>query len=453
MLPSSHVLPINDSVDDAQAVLLGWSGPFVSETKLGAEPDLIDSGILTDAFVNFIHASSQLENSYRDLQMEVHGLSRELADRNDALKITLEENEHIRIALQQIVDSMPCGVLVVERSGEISLINPESEQMLGLDTMPTERKSRLTLNEVGLWSGINLEIACQGAPIHDRGQEFCIHNRSGKRWLEVRTRHLFNRSHQQGTPNQTIFILQDITAQKLAESERDSSRKAMALAEISTILAHEIRNPLASLELFAELIEQDGERAKEWISNLRAGIRSLSGTVNNVLSFHGNGSLHLSPISLSMLISNSIEFVRPLANQAGVCLLWSDPGYDVMITGNNDSLRQVVLNLTSNAIRHTPSGGSIAVTLQAANKAADGFPQNEILVQFSDTGCGIRPDQIARVLEPGFSGSGDTSGLGLAVCDRIMKIHGGKISVDSLPFAGAQFVLHFPIPDSTQRTA
>jgi two-component system, sensor histidine kinase FlrB len=461
MLPSPHILPINDEVNGTRADLkahdwgedlLGWGDQFGGEIKLGAESNLTNGGPLTDAFVDFIQASSQLENSYRDLQKEVYGLSCELADRNDALKLTLEENEHIRIALQQIVDSMPCGVLVVERNGEISLINPKSEQMLGLDRMPVEGRSVLTLNDIGIWSGINLSIACQGAPSHDRGQEFCIHDGAGKRWLEVRTSHLFNRFLQQGTQSQTIFILQDITAQKLAESERDSSRRAMALAEISTILAHEIRNPLASLELFAELIEQDGEHATEWISNLRAGIRSLSGTVNNVLSFHGTGSLHLSSISLSKLVSNSIEFVRPLANQAGVSLLWSDAGGATMIMGNNDSLRQVILNLIANAIRHTPSGGSIAVTSLAADKTLEGSFQKEILVQFSDTGCGIRPDQIARVLEPGFSGSGDTSGLGLAVCDRIMKLHGGKVSAGNLPFGGAQFVLHFPIPDGGQRT-
>ena len=63
------------------------------------------------------------------------------------------------------------------------------------------------------------------------------------------------------------------------------------MAGITTILAHEIRNPLASLELFAELIENDADRRPQWISNLRVGIRTLSGTVNNVLSFHGSGKI------------------------------------------------------------------------------------------------------------------------------------------------------------------
>ena len=76
---------------------------------------------------------------------------------------------------------------------------------------------------------------------------------------------------------QSIWILRDITANKQAEQEREAARSAMALAEISTILAHEIRNPLASMELFAGLIAEDPEQTTQWVSNLRAGIRLLSG--------------------------------------------------------------------------------------------------------------------------------------------------------------------------------
>jgi signal transduction histidine kinase len=67
-----------------------------------------------------------------------------------------------------------------------------------------------------------------------------------------------------------------------------------------------------------------------------------------------------------------------------------------------------------------------------------------VVVEFSDTGCGIRSDQIGRIFEPGFSGRDDTSGLGLAVCERIMKQHGGEISAANIADSGAQFTLLFP---------
>jgi two-component system sensor histidine kinase FlrB len=253
------------------------------------------------------------------------------------------------------------------------------------------------------------------------------------------------------------LILRDITAQKRSEQEREAGRKAMALAEITTVLAHEIRNPLASLELFAELIDKDGDRRGEWISNLRAGIRSLSGTVNNVLSFHGSGAIKLAPLSLHSLIGNAIRFVQPLADQAAVSLDWIADENQTKVMGNESALQQVVLNLVSNAIRHTPAGGSVTVSLRPERIDATGENREEpienVVVEFSDTGCGIRPDQIDRVFEPGFSGSGDTTGLGLAVCDRIMKQHGGRISVSNSVNSGALFTLSFPVLQMELATA
>jgi two-component system sensor histidine kinase FlrB len=225
----------------------------------------------------------------------------------------------------------------------------------------------------------------------------------------------------------------------------------MALAEISTILAHEIRNPLASLELFAQLIEEDGEGRGEWISNLRAGIRSLSGTVNNVLSFHGSGSLKLAPVSLAAVIGDAIRFAQPLADQAAVALECQFGGDRTQVMGNESALRQVFLNLVSNAIRHTPAGGSVTVSLRP--ERAENGQASELVAEFCDTGCGIRPDQIDRVFEPGFSGSGDSSGLGLAVCQRIMKQHGGQISASNRIHSGAQFTLSFPVLQMELATA
>ena len=323
------------------------------------------SGVLPSAFTAFISASSRLENSYRQLQEEVSVLRVELSARNAALRTSLAENERMRLDLQQIVDSMPCGILVLDHEGEISMINPESGRLLGLDGAHFPEGSKATLRQISALSGINLESSYENASCNDRGLEFCVNQPSGKRWLEVRNRPLFQQSGRSGKPDRTILILRDITAQRRAEQERVAAREAMALAEITTILAHEIRNPLASLELFAELIENDGDRREQWISNLRGGIRTLSGTVNNVLSFHGSGSLKLAPVSLSALIGSAVQFVQPLAHQSAVSLEWSADHRPHPVMGNDSALQQVVLNLISNAIRHTPAGGSVSVSLRA----------------------------------------------------------------------------------------
>jgi two-component system sensor histidine kinase FlrB len=407
MLPSSHLKPINPSP---------------------AENPEAKTALLTSAFSEFISASSRLENAYRLLQGEVSQLKRELEERNTALSHSLAENEHMRLDLQQILDSMPCGVLVLNCYGEITMVNPECGRLLGLP-----KGERATLLRLSQTCGVNLESFCTAK---ENVQEFCIHEPGGKRWIEVRTRPL----SEQGPgwkAGRSILILRDVTAQRRAEQERGAAREAMALAEITTVLAHEIRNPLASLELFAELIENDDGLRHQWISNLRAGIRNLSGTVNNVLSFHGSNSLKLTPVSLPAVIGNAVQFVKPLAQQAAVSLEWMVDYAQPWVMGNESALQQVVLNLISNAIRHTPKSGTVSVSLKVASARA--------ILEFCDTGCGIRPEHMERIFEPGFSGSGDTSGLGLAVCLRIVRQHGGEICVSNRIDRGARFAVSLPL--------
>lgn len=459
MLPSSHPAPINKSPAHLRSgeplhVRVDGRSRQLKDSKHESETPANSAALLAGEFSEFISAASRLENSYRKLQGEVSELGLELTERNAALNTSLAEIERMRQDLQQIVDSMPCGVLVLDHDGQITMINPESRRLLGIDQAHCCESSQRTLLQISEFSGINIEAPYQNASGSDTEQEFCVRDSAKKRWIEVRNRRLFHQTAQGRQPAKTILILRDITAQKQAEAEREAGRNAMALAEITTILAHEIRNPLASLELFAELIEQDGDNRAEWVSNLRAGIRSLSGTVNNVLSFHGSGTLPLTPVALSELIGSAVQFVQPIANQAAVSLEYLADHAPIRVMGNQSALQQVVLNLISNAIRHTPAGGNVTVSIRPDLSGANGGnDSDQVSVEFSDTGCGIRPDQIDHIFEPGFSGSGDTSGLGLAVCARLMKQHGGRISVSNRQDSGSIFTLQFPVLQQELGTA
>ena len=275
--------------------------------------------------------------------------------------------------------------------------------------------------------------------------ELCAPSFGGNRWLAIGNRKLSLASSSAETGNgraplESIWILRDITASKHAEQEREAARSAMALAEVSTTLAHEIRNPLASMELFAGLIADDPANTAEWVSHLRAGIRLLSGTVNNVLSIHGGGNPHLTRVDLTACVGSGVEFVRPIAEQAGVALGFLGDPLSLTIQGNENLLRQIVLNLICNAIRHTPAEGRIQVTTKAHSDQSG----RRALVDVTDTGSGIAPYLLERVFETGFSANGDTPGLGLAVCKRLMTAHGGQIRVFSRVDFGSTFQLEFP---------
>lgn len=389
---------------------------------------------LADAFSEFIAASTQLEASYRDLQEEVAHLGVELAERNAALSRSLDENGRMRAALQQTIDSMPCGVLVLNAAETVVTINPEGRRLLGLQS----RRPK-TLGELAQASQIDFEGLAK-APAGLGDSEVCVAQESGSRWLAIGRRELRVAAGGGAAALRSIWILRDITANKQAEREREAARRATTLAEISTILAHEIRNPLASLELFAGLIAQDGGGNPEWVGHLQAGIRTLSGTVNNVLSMTSEGRTRMRPLNLAACVRSGVEFVRPIAEQAGVELSVETAEEPLTVEGNEDGIRQVLLNLMGNAIRHTAAGGRVKVLVRSETR--DGKAAG--IVDVSDTGCGIPEEMLAQLFEAGFSGSGETPGLGLAVCRRLMQQHGGTIGVTSRLGAGSSFQAGFP---------
>jgi two-component system sensor histidine kinase FlrB len=416
MLPSSHAIPIK---------------------KLGAD-SVPSPQLLADAFSEFISASSVLEASYRDLQREVAHLGSELSKRNAALTRSLAENDRMRAALQQMLDSMPCGVLVLNNADRIVMINPEGLRLLELGSAKIE-----SLRDLSRTSRVDFEALAKG-PLDQLDSEVCIQSTSEKRWLAIGNRKLFSSpSHALSDASahlQSIWILRDITANKLAEQEREAARRATALAEISTILAHEIRNPLASLELFAGLIEQDLGQSSQWVSHLRAGIRTLSGTVNNVLSLNGERKAQLVPVNLAACVQSGVAFVQPIAEQAGLLLSFSAEQDTPSIQGNEDAVHQIILNIVCNAIRHTPAGGTVLVSTRRVTGNGTAFA----LVEIADTGSGIAENVIEHIFDAGFSATGETPGLGLAVCRRLMRQHSGEIRVVSHMQQGSTFQLEFP---------
>ena len=417
--------------------------------------------LLADAFSEFIAASAKLEGSYRDLQIEVAQLGSELAARNAELEASLRSNEQMRLALVEIVDSMPCGVLVLAGDARVLRINPEARRLLALEGgRPTDRSANrsadrpgngpVDLDEIAACTGVDLNPFCtiEGesefsfAPLRAEDEP--------RRWIELRTRRLTAESG----GAKTILILGDVSAHKQAERDREAGRRALALAEVAATLAHEIRNPLASLELFVSLLEGDPERSAEWVGHLRAGLRGLAGTVNNVLSFHGIGFPHLRPLSLGAAVAAAAEFVRPITEQAGIELFFDGASVPGDVMANEAALQQLVLNLASNAVRHTPAGGRISISVVPVGPVASvpTVPQPgppgaaaHLRLEVRDNGCGIAPEHLEEIFRAGWSVTGTSSGLGLAVCQTIAAQHGSVLRVTSAPGCGAAFSMELPL--------
>jgi two-component system sensor histidine kinase FlrB len=372
---------------------------------------------LARAFASFTEAASSLERSYVQLQQEVGHLRYELQQTNRDLARSLEENHRIRQHLNRILEGLPCGVLVVEAGGQISTANPVAQHLLGV------------WRPEGLPETV-LELLARTPA---QGSEFEYRSAGGQaEWITVQRAQL---GAQDG--GSSIFILQNVTSLKRLQQEHELLRRRQALAEMSALLAHEIRNPLGGMELFAGLLAESattGEQG-EWIAHLQAGLRTLAATVNNVLHFHSEPPPQLAPTDAGRLLDWLGEFLRPLAERAHVTIRLRHDLEGTEFAADRHRLEQVLLNLGLNALSVMPEGGELTVSGQAL--------ETTIRMEISDTGPGIDPEYREQIFQPGFTTRAGSPGLGLAVCRKIVEQHGGVIRLAAPQPPGATFILEF----------
>ena len=387
---------------------------------LSPEPAEAGPAFLARAFSSFSEAAASLERSYAQLQEEVAGLRRDLEETSRDLVRSLEENQRVRERLNRILEALPCGVVTVEEDGTVSLANPEAKRLLGVAAdcrLPSRLRELLERTRA---EGSELETQAEEKPA----------------WIAVRRAQL---SEEAG--GSQIFIAQDISGLKRLEKEHEILRRRQALAEMSATLAHEIRNPLGSLELFAGLLAglELSKEGQGWVRHLQAGLRTMAATVNNVLDFYSQPQSRFLPLNLGELLTRLAQFLRPQAEAAGVTIKLEHPLHDVWVAADRHRVEQVVLNLAQNAFRFMPPGGVLEI--RGRNCLRDG--RTLALVEVADNGPGIPPENAGRIFDPGFTTRPGSPGLGLAVSRTIMEQHGGSIRV--LPGAGgARFEVEFP---------
>jgi len=411
---------------------------------------------LARAFASFTEAAGSLERTYGQLQGQVAHLRQELEVTNRDLATSLEENHRMRERLRRILEGLPCGVLVIEAGARISTLNPEAARLLGgtfesADALPAALSAAL---DRARQTGEEPELPLSDFDQSSLDQSFFDQSSSNPSassqaqpvWVAIRHAWL-EQSQARAT---SVFILRDVSEAKKLEHEREHLRRQQALVEMSALLAHEIRNPLGSLELFAGLLAEANLEAEShrWIEHVQAGLRTLSATVNNVLHLHNTPQPELTQIDAGQLLDWAYDFLLPLAKQARVDMQVINGLHGITIHADRHRLEQVLLNLALNAFRFMPGGGWLS--LRGIDCAAEGSEDVEIVVR--DTGPGIVPGDLPRIFEAGFSTRPGSSGLGLAVCRRILEQHGGSISVESRHGYGATFRLRLPRNGATGAT-
>jgi two-component system sensor histidine kinase FlrB len=431
-------------------------GIIAGETGASGTSQTGNEQFLLQAFRTFAEAADSLERSYGKLRLEVVRLRAELEQSNAGLVRSLSENRRMREHLDRILEGLPCGVLVKRCDGSISLLNPEGRRLLGLPQLtlaPSSLSLSSSLSEVSaeLLDLLNRTRETRGElelrlPDGDSRME---------RWLAVRHAALPEGQAEIDSANQadaepvSIFILRDVSDAKSLVQEREKLRREQALAEMASILAHEIRNPLGSLELFAGLLAGAAlpQECHQWVEQVQAGLRTLGATVNNVLHFHSLPAPQRVPVDLGLLLDWVGGFLVPMARQARVELCLRNRLQDVWFVADRHRLEQVLLNLVLNALRAMPGGGWVEIS---GHRTGHGSSCAAV-ISVNDTGPGIDARQEARIFEPGFSTRPGSPGLGLAVCRKIVEQHGGSLSASNRSGSGASFALLLPLENERWR--
>ena len=249
----------------------------------------------------------------------------------------------------------------------------------------------------------------------------------------------------------------DITAKVNAEEElRRSKEQAEAANRAKTAflatMSHELRTPLNAIIGFAELIHarktgRITEEYVEWAGDILAGGRHLLDLINDVLELSrieaGRYDLIEETIDLGAITRACLPMVRRQAEKNRVRIDCAAAEGDAVLRADRRAIKQVVLNLLTNAVKFTPAGGLVTIRVRQAGNG-------EVRLLVEDTGIGIEPEALSKLCKPFIQADASTSrryggtGLGLAISSKLMHQHGGTLTVDSAPGKGTTVWVAFP---------
>ena len=364
-----------------------------------------------------------------------HGL--EIRSIQLALEAKLQENERWQGWVETIIENLDEGIVVSDEKGLVTLMNGQAEVILN---MPRAQVLRQSLHHV--WKNSGMPTVPFSSYEH-RGRVLHGHE------IVMQDRGPFSLG--------AIRILRDVTHVVEMEGQLKTRQRVAAVGEMVRCVAHEIRNKMGSIELFASLLgattQNDAERHRsaEQISKV---IRTLDQLLSNLLVISGPPQLRIREVSVEELIQETVQMAMPSIRQRGIVIRESIDPRASTIEADEMMVRQGLLNILLNAIQASPEGGMIEMASQyesawhskgsnpPASASMGGNPIRSLIVR--DFGSGIAPEDQPRLYDPFFSNRKGGIGLGLPLARQVMEVHGGWINCESQLGEGTTLQLCFP---------
>ena len=239
------------------------------------------------------------------------------------------------------------------------------------------------------------------------------------------------------------LILNDITATMERAATEAETERSKAVSMLAAEVAHEIGNPLNSLYLHLQFLQRllkDPDAnladAAQEVSEARSEVERLDAIINQFLHALRPGKPVFETLDLKSLVLDSLNFMRQEITDRKIQLEFYWGENVPQIKGDANQLRQAFYNLARNAMQAMPAGGRLTIRCSADD--------NFVMLSVSDSGCGIKPENMQKIFRPFFTTKDAGTGLGLMIVERIVREHGGSLAVDSRENAGTTFTISLP---------
>lgn len=326
---------------------------------------------------------------------------------------------------ENILQSVPSGVISIDYSMRIKSINHAAERLLGIMA-----KDVLDKECIDVFGEPLLSILKNKSEII-RGEYPYITKDNRHIWLGITTSQLKNPA------NETIgFILvfTDLTDVKALQAQIELKERLSQLGEMSAGIAHELRNPMSVITGYAKLLNKRVEESNRNIVNaIIAEIEGMERIISEFLAFAKPADLNKTLLDLNNIISETI-ITTIRNNQLVKAHMEAERHFSVM--GDEVFLRQAFTNLFTNAVDAMPEGGTLSVELNDL--------RDKVEIKISDTGCGIPEEIKQKIFLPFYTTKQKGIGLGLSIVHKIIVSHGGNIAVESREGKGSIFTITLP---------
>lgn len=411
-----------------------------------SEESITPGGLSQQEFLRIIaaydQATSDLQKTHASLKEQVTRLTGELSRKNEELVSSLEQVSALKNYLANILESITDGVIAIDPAGRVVSLNQSAAGVIGCASAdqtgrPVTEMIPASAGELGRILQRALQEQAELTNIEVRLEEPHL------RVLSVSASLIRNeKSEVLGA----VETFRDLTQIKQLEAKAARQDRLAALGEMAAGVAHEIRNPLGGIELYASTLKrrfEPGAKEADMADKICAASAALNRIVSDMLTFTRGREPQRKPSVLERVCATALDMAARALEQKQIKLELRHELQKRRVPVDADLVAQAFLNVILNATQFTPIGGTLLIRSYLC-----GTPEQPVaVVEFEDGGPGITEEVAAKLFNPFFTTRKDGTGLGLAIVHKIVQDHGAQITVENRPPRGACFAFRFPAGD------